>query len=160
MDRLALRENEFQGDHDAREHTRDGRHTEPAAQRWVRMDARTIAQFTVVMIEAAQPSRRRELDALSEHLTFRRQLRAWIDDCTNQLEHLRAIGFIDMIQVESKPGWFGLGPSYFVSNPEVSSDLVALLRYGLGPDDPGRSLELVEKPFWRLPEERGKDAAR
>jgi transposase len=54
-----------------------------------RVDARTIAQFTVVMIEAAQPSRRRELDALSEHLTFRRQLRAWIDDCTNQLEHLR-----------------------------------------------------------------------
>jgi transposase len=54
-----------------------------------RVDARTIAQFTAVMIEAPQPSRRRELDALSEHLTFRRQLRAWIDDCTNQLEHLR-----------------------------------------------------------------------
>jgi transposase len=54
-----------------------------------RVDARTIAQFTAVMVETPSPGRRRELDALSEQLTFRRQLRAWIDDCTNQLEHLR-----------------------------------------------------------------------
>ncbi|SED29242.1 transposase [Rhizobiales bacterium GAS191] len=54
-----------------------------------RVDARTIAQFTAVMIEAPQPGRRRELDSLSEHLLFRRQLRAWIDDCGNRLEHLR-----------------------------------------------------------------------
>jgi transposase len=53
-----------------------------------RVDARTIAQFTAVMLDAPSPKRRRELDALREHLTFRRQLRAWIDDCTNQLEHL------------------------------------------------------------------------
>jgi len=53
------------------------------------VDARTIAQFTAVMVETPSPCRRRELDALSEQLAFRRQLRAWIDDCTNQLEHLR-----------------------------------------------------------------------
>ena len=54
-----------------------------------RADARTIAQFTAVMIDAPRPSRRRDLDELSEHLTYRRRLRGWIDDCTNQLEHLR-----------------------------------------------------------------------
>jgi transposase len=57
-----------------------------------RADARTIAHFTAVMVEAPSPSRRRELDELSEQLNFRRQLRAWIDDCTNQLEHLRDKG--------------------------------------------------------------------
>jgi hypothetical protein len=30
--------------------------------------------------------------------------------------------------------------------------------YGLGPGDPGRSLELVEKPFWRIPEAPGTGA--
>jgi esterase/lipase superfamily enzyme len=75
----------------------------------------------------------------------------------DQIEHARSLGFLDVIQVESKTDLFG--HSYFVSNPRVSSDLIALLRYGLGPNDPGRSLELVEKPFWRLPEERGTGAA-
>jgi esterase/lipase superfamily enzyme len=74
-----------------------------------------------------------------------------------QLEHLRAIGFIDVIQVQGTTDLFG--HSYFVSNPEVSSDLIALLRYGLRPNDPGRSLELVEKPFWRIPEGQGTGAA-
>ena len=54
-----------------------------------RIDALTVAQFTMVMIEAPAPKRRRELDTLSEHLSFRRHLRRGIDDCTNQLEHLR-----------------------------------------------------------------------
>ncbi|MGJ4948550.1 IS110 family transposase [Bradyrhizobium sp. HKCCYLS20291] len=54
-----------------------------------RVDALIIAQFTAVMIEAPAPKRRRELDTLSEHLLFRRHLRKGIDDCTNQLEHLR-----------------------------------------------------------------------
>jgi transposase len=54
-----------------------------------RVDARTIAQFTAVMIDVPRPSRRRDLDPLSEHLTFRRQLREWITDCITQLEHLR-----------------------------------------------------------------------
>jgi transposase len=52
-------------------------------------DARTIAQFTAVMIEEVPPQRRRDLDALAELLTYRRQLQGWSTDCTNQLEHLR-----------------------------------------------------------------------
>jgi len=52
-------------------------------------DARTIAQFTAVMVEDVPPLRRRELDALAELLAYRRQLKDWSTDCTNQLEHLR-----------------------------------------------------------------------
>jgi esterase/lipase superfamily enzyme len=75
----------------------------------------------------------------------------------DQMKHTRSLGFVDVIQVEGKTDLFG--HSYFVSNPEVSSDLIAMLRYGLAPNDPGRSLELIEKPFWRIPEGRGTGAA-
>jgi transposase len=51
-------------------------------------DALTIAQATLVLIDAPPPQRRREFDRLVEHLTYRRRLRDWIVDCTNQLEHL------------------------------------------------------------------------
>jgi transposase len=54
-----------------------------------RVDARTVAQFTAVMVEQVPPQRRRDLDALAELLTYRRQLKGWCTDCTNQLEHLR-----------------------------------------------------------------------
>jgi esterase/lipase superfamily enzyme len=74
-----------------------------------------------------------------------------------QIGRLRMLGFINVIEVQGKTDLFG--HSYFVSNPEVSSDLIALLRYGLGPDDPGRPLELVEKPFWRIPQGQGTGAA-
>jgi len=76
----------------------------------------------------------------------------------DQIEHARSLGFLDVIQVRAKTDLFG--HSYFRSNPEVSSDLIAMLRYGLGPNDPGRPLELVEKPFWRLPEAQGVPATR
>jgi hypothetical protein len=65
---------------------------------------------------------------------------------------------IDVIQVEGRTDLFG--HSYFTSNPKVSSDLIALLRYGLRPNDPGRPLEEVEKPFWRIPAGQGKDATK
>jgi transposase len=52
-------------------------------------DARTIAQFTAMMVEDVPPPRQRELEALAELLSCRRQLQLWITDCTNQLEHLR-----------------------------------------------------------------------
>jgi transposase len=55
-----------------------------------RVDARTIAQFVSVMIDASQPTRRRELDPLVEHLTLRRQLLGWLTDCSSQLEHLKS----------------------------------------------------------------------
>jgi esterase/lipase superfamily enzyme len=55
---------------------------------------------------------------------------------------------IDFIEVKTTPGF--LGHSYFTSDPAVSSDLVALLRYGLRPGDPGRPLEELRPPFWRI----------
>src|SRR5260221_9806583 len=54
-----------------------------------RADARTIAQATAVLVEEAPSKRRRDLDPLIEHLTYRRRLQEWITDCDNQLEHLR-----------------------------------------------------------------------
>jgi esterase/lipase superfamily enzyme len=74
-----------------------------------------------------------------------------------QIEHLRTLGFIDVIQVSGTPGF--IGHSYFVSNPKASSDMIALLRYGLRPSDPGRSLE-GEKHFWRIPAGQGTGATK
>jgi transposase len=63
------------------------------------VDARTIAQFTAFMVEQAPTPRRRDLDPLVEHLVLRRQLRHWITDCTNQLEHLREAGLRTIIRL-------------------------------------------------------------
>jgi esterase/lipase superfamily enzyme len=57
-------------------------------------------------------------------------------------------GLVDFIEVEGRTDMFGHG--YFLSNPAVSSDLVALIRYGLKPGDPGRPLVEIKGPFWRL----------
>jgi esterase/lipase superfamily enzyme len=57
---------------------------------------------------------------------------------------------VDLIEVEENTGAFGHG--YFLSNPAVGSDLVALIRYGLKPGDPGRPLVQISKAFWRIPE--------
>jgi esterase/lipase superfamily enzyme len=64
----------------------------------------------------------------------------------------KAVGLaylVDFIQVKATPGF--LGHSYFTSDPAVSSDLVALIRYGLKPGEPGRPLEEIRRPFWRIP---------
>ena len=37
-----------------------------------------------------------------------------------------------------------------ISNPQVSADIIAMLRYDLRPNEPGRSLEHVAGPFWRV----------
>ena len=57
---------------------------------------------------------------------------------------------VDLIEVDESTGAFGHG--YFLSNPAVGSDLVALIRYGLKPGDPGRPLVQISKAFWRIPE--------
>jgi esterase/lipase superfamily enzyme len=57
--------------------------------------------------------------------------------------------FTAVIQVLSTPGF--IGHSYFLSDPAVSADLVGVVRYGLGPGDPGRPLEEIVRPFWKLP---------
>jgi transposase len=53
-----------------------------------RVDARTIAQATVILVEQLPGKRRRDLDPLIEHLTYRSRLNDWKTDCANQLEHL------------------------------------------------------------------------
>jgi esterase/lipase superfamily enzyme len=69
----------------------------------------------------------------------------------HQIEKLRTWGAADVIQVRGRTDFFG--HSYFVSNPEVSADIIAMLRYGLKPNEPGRPLEEIVKPFWRVPRE-------
>jgi esterase/lipase superfamily enzyme len=66
-----------------------------------------------------------------------------------EIEQIRTFDLIDVIQVEGRTDLFG--HSYLTSNPKVSSDLIGLLRYRLSPNDPGRPLEEVERPFWRIP---------
>jgi transposase len=48
-----------------------------------------VAQFAAIMLEREPSERRRDLDVLTELLTYRRQLNRWCTDCTNQREHLR-----------------------------------------------------------------------
>jgi len=43
------------------------------------------------------------------------------------------------------------GHGYFVSNLHVGGNIVAMLRYGLKPSDPGRPLEELLRPFWPVP---------
>ena len=54
---------------------------------------------------------------------------------------------VDLIEVDENTGAFGHG--YFLSNPAVRSDLVALIN-GLKPGDPGRPLVEIRAPFWRI----------
>ncbi len=65
-----------------------------------------------------------------------------------QIEAIALLRAVDIIQVRGTTDFFG--HSYFMSNPRVSADIVAMLRYGLLPNEPGRPLEEVKKPFWRI----------
>jgi len=67
----------------------------------------------------------------------------------HQIDEIRTFGAVDVIRVRGTTDPFG--QSYFVSNPEVSADIVAMLRYGLKPNEPGRPLKEVVRPFWRVP---------
>ena len=58
-------------------------------------------------------------------------------------------GLSDFVQVKGNTDFFGHG--YFLSDPKVGADLVALIRDGLRPGDPGRPLEEIKRPFWRVP---------
>ena len=75
-----------------------------------------------------------------------------IDPAMFTSEQINAIGMlraVDIIQVRGTTDFFG--HSYFVSNPRVSADIVAMLRYDLQPNEPGRPLEQIAGPFWRVP---------
>jgi esterase/lipase superfamily enzyme len=76
----------------------------------------------------------------------------------HQIEEIATFGAVDVIQVRGKTDLFG--HSYFASNPHVSSDIIAMLRYGLKPNEPGRPLEAVVPPFWRVQMEREEVGAR
>jgi len=65
-----------------------------------------------------------------------------------EVERLRRLAFVDVIQVSGTTDPFG--HSYFRSNPEVSADLIAMIRYGLKPNEPGRPLIEVSRPLWRV----------
>jgi len=69
-----------------------------------------------------------------------------------QIKLVGELGFFDVVQIRGTTDFFGHG--YFRSNPKASADLIAMIRYGLGPNEPGRPLEEVKRPFWRVPEGR------
>jgi esterase/lipase superfamily enzyme len=64
--------------------------------------------------------------------------------------HFETIGHMDLISYEGKRTDL-FGHSYFTSNPQVSSDLIQLLRYGRGPGEPGRELVKTGRVTWRFP---------
>ena len=66
----------------------------------------------------------------------------------DQIEAIALLRAVDIIQVRGTTDFFG--HSYFTSNPHVSADLIAMLRYGLRPNEPGRPLEPIAGPFWRV----------
>jgi esterase/lipase superfamily enzyme len=66
----------------------------------------------------------------------------------DQIEAIALLRAVDIIQVRGTTDFFG--HSYFISNPRVSADIIALLRYGLKPNEPGRPLQEVKRPFWRI----------
>ena len=68
---------------------------------------------------------------------------------TDQIEAIALLRAVDIIEVRGTTDFFG--HSYFTSNPHVSADLIAMLRYGLRPNEPGRPLEPIAGPFWRVP---------
>ncbi|WP_369957694.1 alpha/beta hydrolase [Marichromatium sp. AB31] len=65
--------------------------------------------------------------------------------------YLATLGRIDLVSYEGRRTDF-FGHGYFTTNPRVSADLVALLRYGRGPDDPLRALERTGPATWRFPD--------
>lgn len=66
----------------------------------------------------------------------------------DQIAAIAALGAVDIIQVRGRTDFFG--HSYLASNPQVSADIIAMLRYDLRPNEPGRALEHVTGPFWQV----------
>ncbi len=59
------------------------------------------------------------------------------------------LGRVDLITFSGKRTDL-FGHSYFTTNPQVSSDLVQLIRYGKRPDDPGRQLRRTGPATWEF----------
>jgi esterase/lipase superfamily enzyme len=95
---------------------------------------------------------------LASALLFRSQRRVGsigADDLSPHMkDFLREGDFIDIIEAPRKRIDF-LGHGYFTNHPAVSSDLIALIRYGLRPGDAGRPLRQVKAPFvWAIDAKR------
>ena len=67
----------------------------------------------------------------------------------DQIEAIALLRAVDIIEVHGTTDFFG--HSYFLSNPKVSADIIAMLRYGLRPNEPGRPLEQIAGSFWQVP---------
>jgi esterase/lipase superfamily enzyme len=67
----------------------------------------------------------------------------------DQIEAIALLRAVDIIQVRGTTDFFG--HFYFTSDAQVSADIIAMLRYGLRPNEPGRPLEQVAGSFWRVP---------
>jgi esterase/lipase superfamily enzyme len=66
----------------------------------------------------------------------------------DQIAAIASLGAVDIIQVRGRTDFFG--HSYLASNPQVSADIVAMLRYDLRPNESGRFLEHVTGSFWKV----------
>ena len=66
----------------------------------------------------------------------------------DQIAEIASLGAVDIVQVRGRTDFFG--HSYLSTNPLVSADIVALLRYDLRPGEPGRPLEHVTGSFWQV----------
>ncbi|MCU0836780.1 MAG: alpha/beta hydrolase [Chromatiaceae bacterium] len=64
--------------------------------------------------------------------------------------HFEITGRTDLIAYEGKRTDL-FGHSYFTSNPEVSSDLIQLIRFGKPLGEPGRELVKTGRVTWRFP---------
>ena len=64
--------------------------------------------------------------------------------------YFETLGKVDLITYEGdRTDLFG--HSYFTTNPQVSSDLIAMLRYGKRLGEPGRELIQTGKVTWKFP---------
>ncbi len=65
-------------------------------------------------------------------------------------ERLQTSDLIHLIEAPAQRVDF-LGHSYFANSPDVSSDLIALIRYDLKPGEPGRPLRPIKPPLvWAI----------
>jgi esterase/lipase superfamily enzyme len=68
--------------------------------------------------------------------------------------YFETLGKVDLITYEGdRTDLFG--HSYFTTNPQVSSDLIAMLRYGKRLGEPGRALIQTGKVTWKFPPATG-----
>ena len=93
---------------------------------------------------------------LVSQILFRSRLRVGQlrpEDIPEKLQrYFKATGRIDLISYEGKRTDL-FGHSYFTTNPQVSTDLIQLIRYGKQLGEPGRELIKTGRVTWEFPVE-------